>query len=67
VDATHNVNFPLYVIAGFLLAGGLVWLSVGPREKIAIQTIQQAFVTGGQKKIKKYRGAAIVTKSFATF
>ena len=35
VDATHNFNFPLYIIAGFLLTGGLVWLSVDPRKKVA--------------------------------
>jgi len=47
VDATHNFNFPLYIIAAFLVTGGLVWLSVDPRKKVAPQTIKQVLATGG--------------------
>jgi ACS family glucarate transporter-like MFS transporter len=38
VDTMHNFNFPLYIIATFLLSGAFVWLAVDPRKKITLQT-----------------------------
>ena len=36
VDLTHNFNSPLFVVAGVLCAGGLVWLVVDPVSKIEL-------------------------------
>lgn len=35
VDLTHDFNFPMYVIAGILLLGGLIWGTVDPNRQIA--------------------------------
>jgi ACS family glucarate transporter-like MFS transporter len=36
VDLTHNFNAPLFVVAGVLWVGGLIWLVVDPVSKIEI-------------------------------
>ena len=36
VDTTHNFNFPLYIIASFLLTGAFIWLSVDPKKQVVI-------------------------------
>ena len=37
VDATHSFNAPLFVVAGVLLTGSFIWLSVDPTKKIAAE------------------------------
>jgi sugar phosphate permease len=35
VDVTHSFNAPVFLIAGVLLVGSLMWLAIDPRKKIA--------------------------------
>jgi ACS family glucarate transporter-like MFS transporter len=36
VDKAHSFNTPLFLLAAILLAGGLIWLTIDPVNKIAI-------------------------------
>ena len=38
VDAAHNFNLPLYLIAAILLFGGIIWLFINPAKKIVAET-----------------------------
>jgi sugar phosphate permease len=37
VDTTHNFNSPLFVIAGLLFCGSLLWFAVDPTKKLSLQ------------------------------
>ncbi len=37
VDVTHSFNAPLFVIAGALLAGSILWLAVDPSKGLATE------------------------------
>ncbi len=46
VDATHNFNFPLYMIATLLVTGGLVWLNVNPEKTVTCKVYEPAIAMG---------------------
>lgn len=33
-DATHNLNYPLFLVAGVLITGALLWLAIDPLKQI---------------------------------
>jgi ACS family glucarate transporter-like MFS transporter len=35
-DATHNFNYPLFMVAGVMITGGLLWLLIDPTRQLKI-------------------------------
>ena len=38
VDATHNFDYPLFVVAGVMLTGALLWLGIDPLKQVSMNT-----------------------------
>ena len=36
-DATHNFNYPLFMVAGVMVTGGLLWLVIDPTRQLKIE------------------------------
>jgi ACS family glucarate transporter-like MFS transporter len=43
VDITHNFNDPLFIVAGILFVGFLLWFAIDPTKQLAIKTEHEEF------------------------
>jgi len=34
VDTMHNFNYPLFLVAGVMVTGGLLWLAIDPMKQL---------------------------------
>ncbi len=34
VDSLHNFNYPLFLVAGVMITGGLLWLAIDPTKQL---------------------------------